>query len=363
MINPVSYLLLILLVIGLATGLPSFNRNVWLRLFWITAPGIFLLFITHEAALFFALMAISMNIAIFGICRIVDNQRLGARLPYALFLLLLAPDLLNAARATPILYLGSAFFIIRQMMTTTQAIKKKLTLGDFLPALFAASFFFAAIPSGPVFNGLDVTRDLAKRNHPSLGEGFYRIFEGFVFLFAISGFLGMGVDHIQALEMVFKSQTNWLIFALLHFLALPLASFGFLFGTFYGYSRMAEGTALALGFSVPQNFNKPHLARDLGDFWKRWHRSMADFVMQYIYLPIMVTTANAKIALISAFAFMGLWHNLSLNFFIWGVGHGIGLAYGLPALKKAGVRPRLIRVFSLVYVVALSAIAHRVWFG
>ena len=136
---------------------------------------------------------------------------------------------------------------------------------------------------------------------------------------------------------------------------------GFLFATFYGYSRMAEGTALILGFTVPQNFNKPHLASDLGDYWKRWHRSMADFVMQYIYLPIMVKTSHAKLALVSAFVFMGLWHDLSINFLVWGLGHGLALAVVLPWAKKQEVQPVIIRLFSLAYVVSLSSVAHKVW--
>jgi D-alanyl-lipoteichoic acid acyltransferase DltB (MBOAT superfamily) len=124
---------------------------------------------------------------------------------------------------------------------------------------------------------------------------------------------------------------------------------------------MAEGSALLLGFEVPRNFNKPHLARDLGDFWKRWHRSMADFVMQYIYLPLLVTTARAKLALIAAFVFMGLWHNFSPAFLIWGLGHGVGLAFLLPWAQRSGVRPVMLRIASLTYVIVLSGIAHGVW--
>jgi len=361
LIDPVSYVVLILVVLGLSSGLPLFRFSLPARLFWCIAPGILLLFVTNMTALLFAFVAIGVNIVVFQVCSLFDNPRLSARVPYLILLLLLIPDVFNGLRETPVLFLGSAFFIIRQMMTTTQAIKKKVGLSDYLPALLVASFFFAALPSGPVFNGLDVIKELRKRAPPQFGEGLYRIFEGFVFLFAISGFMSMGVEHIRALEDLLWAQGNSPAYGGLHFILLPLASFGFLFGTFYGYSRMAEGTALVLGFSVPQNFNKPHLARDLGDYWKRWHRSMADFVMQYIYLPIMVTSANAKIALISAFVFMGVWHDLSANFLIWGLGHGVGLAYGLPWAKKAGVSALAIRVLSLTYVVFLSAIAHRVW--
>ena len=59
---------------------------------------------------------------------------------------------------------------------------------------------------------------------------------------------------------------------------------------------------------------------------------------------------------------MGLWHDLSVNFLIWGLGHGLGLAYGMPYAKKLGVSAVTLRVLSLFYVLFLSAIAHRVWF-
>ena len=362
MIDPVSYLVLILVVVGLSAAMPVLRDSPIARLFWAVAPGVLLLFVTNGSALLFAVFAVAFNIALFSACRMIDRPRLNARLPYLILLLLFIPDVANAFNRTPVLYLGAAFFVIRQMMTTTAAIKKKVSMQDYLPALAMASFFFAALPSGPVFNGLDAMKTLKKRAAPQFAEGFYRIFEGFVYLFAVAGFLSLGMEHIDTLERGFHQRGAFLSYGFLHFGVLPLLAFGFLFGTFYGYSRMAEGTALLLGFTVPQNFNKPHLARDLGDYWKRWHRSMADFVMQYIYLPIMVSSGNAKVALISAFVFMGLWHDLSLGFLIWGAGHGVGLAYALPWARKRDVNALAIRVVSLIYVVFLSAIAHGVWF-
>lgn len=363
MIDPVSFLVLILLVCLLATGIPGLRDHPAFRMLCATAPGLLLIFIVSREALAFAFLAIAANLLVYALCRIIGNPRVNARFPYLILLLLFIPDVLNTLGSTPVLYLGSAFFIIRQMMTTTQAIKKSVGPGDYLAGLWIASFYFAAIPSGPVFNGLDALRTLRERRPPEYGEGLYRVFEGFVFLFAVGGFMALSVEEVRMLAHAVVGDGNLPVFGLLFIVVLPLVSFGFLFATFYGYSRMAEGAALLLGFTVPQNFNKPHLARDLGDFWKRWHRSMADFVMQYIYLPIMVSTGNAKIALIAAFVFMGLWHDLSLNFLIWGVGHGIGLGYLLPKAKKSGMSALAIRILSLAYVLFLSAIAHRVWFG
>lgn len=304
------------------------------------------------------MVAVACNLIIYVLCKNIENVRLKARLPYLILLLLFVPDAFHLFRDAPILWLGSAFFIVRQMMTTTQAVKKNVEMNAYFPGLLLATFFFAALPSGPIFNGLDVWKKLNERRDPVYAEGGYRIFEGFVYLFAIAGFASMIVGGLRGIE---ASLTNVLAFGALHYLVTPLFSFGFLFSTFYGYSRMAEGTALVLGFTVPENFNKPHLAKDLGDYWKRWHRSMADFVMRYIYLPLIVTTSNAKIALVCAFVFMGLWHDFSLNFLIWGLGHGLALGYGLPWLKQREIPPVIIRVGSLAYVVFLSSIAHKVW--
>lgn len=358
MIDPVSYLVLILVVLGLSHVTLLFTYSPVSRIFWCVTPGLVLLIIAHQTALFFALAAVACNVILYVLCKNMENARLKARLPYLILLLLFIPDAFDLFQNAPILWLGSAFFIVRQMMTTTQAVKKNVEMNAYFPGLLLATFFFAALPSGPIFNGLDVWKKLNERRDPSYVEGGYRIFEGFVYLFAIAGFASMTVGGLRAFE---ATLTNVTAFGAIHFVLTPVASFAFLFASFYGYSRMAEGTALVLGFDVPENFNKPHLATDLGDFWKRWHRSMADFVMQYIYLPLIVTTANAKIALVIAFVFMGLWHDLSVNYLIWGLGHGLALSYGVPWLKKREVSPVWIRVGSLAYVVFLSSIAHKVW--
>lgn len=359
MIDSVSHLIVILLAVGLSHALFPCDRRS--RLFWIVAPGIFLLFITHPLALAFAFACFALSAAVFLLGRSVDRPRFKARIPYAILLLLFVPDLTRLASDAPILWLGSAFFIIRQMMTVAQGIKDEMTLRRFIPALLTSSFFFAALPSGPVFNGHRSWDLLKQESTPGYGEGCYRLFEGFIYVFAVAGFAATAVGAFESMEAQVVGPYGWAEVLGLRLVAEPLASFGFLFATFYGYSRMAEGSALLFGFEVPQNFNKPHLARDLGDFWKRWHRSMADFVMQYIYLPMLVTTARAKLALIAAFVFMGLWHDFSLAFLIWGIGHGVGLAFLLPWAQRRGIGATALRTASLAYVLLLSSIAHGVW--
>ena len=359
MVDPVSFLIFILLSAGLSHAVCAYDpRN---RLFWSCAPGAVLLFAVHPLALLFALVCFAVCSTLYLAGRRIDSSRINARLPYSILLLLFVPDLTGAFAADPILWLGSAFFIVRQMMTVSAALKERRGASDFVHGLLLATFFFAALPSGPVFNGLRVWDRLKAIRSPRYSEGLVRLFEGFVHLFAFAGIASMTIEYAGAAGVALAQGGSPVALWTLRLLVEPLLGFGFLFATFYGYSRMAEGTALLFGCEVPQNFDKPHLARDLADFWKRWHRSMADFVMQYIYLPLLVSTSRAKFAMIAAFVFMGMWHEFSLGFMVWGMGHGIGLGIVLPWARRHEVPAPVLRVLSLAYVIALSAVAHGVW--
>lgn len=359
MIDSLSFLLLTLISVGLSQVFLA--RSAIHRLFWIVLPGTTLLYAVHPKALLYALACLITSFVLYGIGRSSKSVRIKTRLPYIMFIFLFLPDGFNIIQTQPILYLGAAFFIIRQMMTLSEALKKNIDFNKFLPSTLIATFFFAALPSGPVFSGLDIWQQLKERNCAAYQEGTYRLFEGFVCLFALAGFANIGVEFLNTLDLNSNNIFVATYYNFLHVTLVSLVSFGFLFATFYGYSRMAEGAALLMGFSVPQNFDNPHLATDLANFWRRWHRSMANFVMQYIYLPLLVSYKNAKLALVAAFLFMGIWHKFSIEFMVWGLGHGIGLAYALPWLQKHYPSPTFIRIVSLVYILFLSSIAHEIW--
>ena len=354
MIDPVSFLILILVSVSLAHLTP---RNKWTRLVWLTAPGVILIFIVHPLALLFSFSCFAFSMAIFVIGRITNNSRRRATLPYLILALLFAPKLLF--ESSPILWIGSAFFIVRQMITVSNSIKKNADYSDFISALTLATYNYTSVPSGPIFDGLNIWDQLKKNSVPNYSEGIFRTFEGFVYLFAISGFVSIALSNAKyAYEMSFSS--SWFNIFLNQGIT-SLIAFMLLFCSFYGYSRIAEGSAMLFGFEVPENFNKPHMARDIGDFWKRWHRSMADFVMQYLYLPLLVYTSKPKLALVLAFIFMGAWHKLSFGFLFWGLFHGLALAFFLPWALRKKVWPSIVRILSLAYVVALSSVAHGVF--
>jgi len=98
---------------------------------------------------------------------------------------------------------------------------------------------------------------------------------------------------------------------------------------FSGYSDMAIGFARMHGIGLPENFRWPYLARNLSDFWRRWHMSLSSWIRDYIYIAmggnrhgVVRTILNGLLT----FALCGLWHGAGYNFLTWGVLHGVGLA-------------------------------------
>jgi alginate O-acetyltransferase complex protein AlgI len=104
-----------------------------------------------------------------------------------------------------------------------------------------------------------------------------------------------------------------------------------IFSDFAGYTFIAIGVALLLGFEFPQNFNNPYSAISLQDFWHRWHMTLSRWLRDYVYIPLggnrkgeVKTYRN----LLATMLIGGLWHGAGWTFVIWGGIHGGGLAVG-----------------------------------
>jgi alginate O-acetyltransferase complex protein AlgI len=102
-----------------------------------------------------------------------------------------------------------------------------------------------------------------------------------------------------------------------------------IYADFSGYTDMAIGIALLLGFVFPQNFNSPYAALSLQDFWRRWHMTLSRWLRDYLYIPLggsrkgkVRTTVNLMLTMLLG----GLWHGAAWTFVIWGGLHGAGLA-------------------------------------
>jgi len=106
---------------------------------------------------------------------------------------------------------------------------------------------------------------------------------------------------------------------------------------FSGYTDIAIGAAMILGFKLPVNFNKPYFATSPSDFWRRWHISLSSWLRDYLYIPLGGNRKSPSITYLNLIIVMflgGLWHGASWNFVIWGLLHGLYLAIHKMLLNK-----------------------------
>jgi alginate O-acetyltransferase complex protein AlgI len=119
-----------------------------------------------------------------------------------------------------------------------------------------------------------------------------------------------------------------------------LAFSGQIFCDFAGYSTTAIGAALALGFSLPDNFRYPYAAVGFTDFWRRWHLSLSTWLRDYLYVPLggnRKGPARTYVNLMLTMLLGGLWHGASWTFVVWGGLHGAYLAGERWIRAKTGV--------------------------
>jgi alginate O-acetyltransferase complex protein AlgI len=258
---------------------------------------------------------------------------------------LLLPNLLFVDFAHPILglpieTLAISFSVIRIFMTARQLLssRKPLHKPDVIWIL-AAAFYLPAIVIGPVFSGVELQKQYRANKPPApVLRDARMVLQGLVLALLVATAFSQYADLLPTLGP-----------AIFLFLSL--------FAVFWGQSLIAEHSSRFFGITLPVNFDKPWKATSIKDFWHRWHRSMAQFVLQYIFLPLNLRGLPPKLATVAAFTFMGLWHNLSLGYLVWGISHGVLLAYA-PEPGAHRWQRILGRIVLWVVVISLSWFAN-----
>ncbi|MEM6764732.1 MAG: MBOAT family O-acyltransferase [Bacteroidota bacterium] len=220
--------------------------------------------------------------------------------------------------------IGISFFTFQTMSYTIDIYRRKLTpvqsLMDF--AFFVS--FFPQLVAGPIVRAADFLPQINKRlliTTEDIGKAILLICSGLFKKAVISDYIG-----INYVDRVFDNPTLYSGFENL------IATYGYamqIYCDFSGYSDIAIGLGLLMGFKLPVNFLKPYQARSLQDFWRRWHISLSTWLRDYLYISLggnkkglIFTYRNLFITMLLG----GLWHGSNWKFVIWGGLHGIGLA-------------------------------------
>lgn len=146
-----------------------------------------------------------------------------------------------------------------------------------------------------------------------------------------------------------------------------IASFAYtlqIYFDFSGYSDMALGLCMMMGFRLPENFNFPYISGSITEFWRRWHISLGAWMKNYLYIPLGGNKISKLISyrnLVIVFLLSGFWHGASWNFIIWGAFHGFFLVIErLFLLRYLEKIPKLFSVLLILFIVNLGWVLFRI---
>src|SRR3954465_2957309 len=238
--------------------------------------------------------------------RTLDAVRLGLPLPLL----------------TVVLPVGVSFFTFQAISYTVDVKRRVIEPASLLDAAIYLSFF-PHLVAGPIVRAREFLPQLATPRDPdrvAVGAGVSLIALGLIKKVAIADYLARAVvDPVFAVPQAYSAP------------GAALAAYAYtaqIYCDFSGYTDIAIGLALLMGFIFPQNFNSPYRSASFREFWRRWHIPLSRYLRDFLYIPLggnrggrWMTARNLMITMVLG----GLWHGAAWTFVLWGAFHGLGL--------------------------------------
>jgi alginate O-acetyltransferase complex protein AlgI len=215
---------------------------------------------------------------------------------------------------------GISFYTFEAINYMVDVYRRKLPAERNLANFMLFITFFPHLVAGPIVRA----RDFLPQTHRPKRWDWARMHLGVQYLLmgmfkklAVADRMACLVDPVFESPGLYPTHTLW------------LAMIGYalqVYGDFSGYTDMAIGSAHLLGYKLAQNFNMPYLARNIAEFWRRWHISLSSWLRDYLFLPLggsrcgrWITCRNLVIVMTLA----GLWHGANWNFVLFGFIQGL----------------------------------------
>ena len=244
-----------------------------------------------------------------------------------------------------ILPVGISFYTFQSISYIVDVYKGRVEPTErWIEYLFFLSFF-PALVAGPIVRADYFLPQIKQNNRATREEvylGFWLVIVGILKKSLIADYIS------QYNDLIFGSPTGYTGFESL------MGVIGYtmqIYCDFSGYSDMAIGIALIMGFKLSSNFDFPYRSTNLTEFWRRWHISLSSWLRDYLYIPLGGNRKGVFRTYLNNFLTMligGLWHGAAWKFVFWGAMHGVGLA-----VHKA-CKPLLSRVPDNLFVKPLA---------
>ena len=199
---------------------------------------------------------------------------------------------------------------------------------------------FPQLIAGPIVRYRDIAPQLKERTHSleAAASGASRFAVGLGKKVLVANVLAQLVSAYKA------SAEQTALYAWLYTIAFTLQ----IYFDFSGYSDMAIGLGRIFGFSFPENFRYPYIAKSITEFWRRWHMSLGTWFRDYLYIPLggsRCSRIRHIFNILVVWMATGFWHGAAWNFVFWGLFYAVLLMaekfFLLPALKKGRVLPHV----------------------
>lgn len=293
--------------------------------------------------------------------------------------------------AHPVGIVGLSFMLFRQIHFVVDAIEGQIEPAPSLWSYLNYQLNLFTLLSGPIQRFEDFRawwrepQPLHRDRHELL-KAVLRVLNGVLLIEVVAGACQWLTDY---------ALSGFSLAGPRGYLRLPVIFYFFpayVFFNFAGYCEIVIGGASLFGLKLPENFNRPYLARNMIDYWTRWHISLSNWIRDYLFTPLFTALVRKRPGGAQAFAIVcyfvalflaGVWHGATLNFVVFGLLNGVGVAAaklwetrilrrgGRPALRAymQSRRNRIVATFANIHFacftmmffasdLALAALAH-----
>jgi D-alanyl-lipoteichoic acid acyltransferase DltB (MBOAT superfamily) len=261
-----------------------------------------------------------------------------------------------------VLPVGISFYTFQSLSYTIDVYRRDMEPREGLMEFLAALSFFPQLVAGPILRARQIVPQMHELPVPTWEEAKH----GFVLITA--GVLKKTMADLLAAPVAVAFDAAGPVSRLETWTGV-LAFAGQIYGDFAGYTDMAIGLALLLGFKIPLNFALPYFAVSPVDFWRRWHISLSTWLRDYLYIPLGGNRRGGRFRNVMITMFLGgLWHGAAWTFVVWGVFHGllISATHGVRKVsalsafhEKPSRRARLVTWAVTFYLVLIGWVLFR----
>lgn len=235
-----------------------------------------------------------------------------------------------------VLPVGISFYIFQSISYLVDIYRKDAPVQKSIKNLALYISMFPQLVAGPIVRYNSIAQDIERKREISFD----------VFILGLKIFIiGLAKKVLIANQMAVIADTMFTqdaayLTALNAWIGALAYTFQIYFD-FSGYSDMAIGLGLMIGFKFPLNFNYPYISYSITDFWRRWHISLSSWFRDYVYIPLggnRVKISRMYLNLLIVFIITGIWHGANWTFLVWGLFHGFFLVLekftGLNKMEK-----------------------------